>query len=138
MRKILIATLALGLAGPVCAQDAAPQLSIDVNAMDQSDAGCSVTFVAQNGLSVPITSAVFETVLFDQAGKVVQLTLFDFADLPVARPRVRQFVVAGQSCEQIGQILFNGVETCDGEGVTPAVCEAALTVTSRVDVEVSG
>jgi hypothetical protein len=123
--------LALAVAGSAAAQDTGG-IAVDLNRLDPVDTGCRLTFVVDNGLA-PLTTLALETVLFDQAGRVAALTLFDFAELPQGARRVRQFDVAGIGCTDVAQVLINGVAACAGDGTTPATCAQALRVTGSVD-----
>ncbi len=135
-------TMALVLAFPTFASaeesTAKPVLSLELNAADTVGEACRLTFVLTNKLGAEITQFVTETVLFPDSGGVVLLTLFDFAKLPQERPRVRQFQVPDTFCERLGMVLVNGADTCRGEGLSPALCEAALSVSSRVKIKVEG
>lgn len=131
----LVAALPLGAA----AQDAPATLIVELNRIVPLDGACRLTFMAQNNMDADIEQIVFETVLFTAEGGVDRLTLFDMGALPTARPRVREFDMPGLSCAALGRVLFNGVDTCTGNGLDPAVCEGALSPVSRVnDVEVIG
>lgn len=131
------------VAGPALGQTPVPatssdgaKLAVELNSTETLSSGCRLTFTAQNMTGTDLGSVVFETVLFGKDGAVIALSLFDFQDLPNAKPRVRQFDLAGQSCDGIGQLLINGIDTC--EGSTPEACQSVLTLTSRIDVEVQG
>jgi len=141
LAAVLVGT-ALSLAAPVVAQEPgkdAPALSLTLNTLQPTGAGgCRLTFVIRNGLGSDIESLVTEAVLFDAGGQVATLTLFDFGSLPAGRPRVRQFDLAGPSCDGIGEVLVNGIGTCEGAGLTPAACLDGLRLSSETDVEVSG
>ncbi|MEO0484347.1 MAG: hypothetical protein AAF092_00395 [Pseudomonadota bacterium] len=119
--------------GSVSAQDAAPSLSLELNATQTLDSGCRLTFVIENNMAADLDTAVFETVLFTTDGLVDRLTLFDMQTLPVDRPRVRQFDVSNLACETLGRVLVNGVQACSGAGIDAAACQGALTPSSRVD-----
>jgi hypothetical protein len=127
-------------AGPVPAQIEAAEgrLVIELNAAETTAEGCSLSFLIVNGLPDPIDSLVVEAVLFDTAGQVERLTLFDFGALPVSRPRVRQFVLAGPGCEAIGAVLINGAETCETATGAPLACEDALKPRTRVAIDLIG
>jgi hypothetical protein len=133
---------ALALAAPVAAEQPgkpARSLSLDLNSLSATEAGgCRLSFVIRNGLGADIDTLVTEAVLFDAGGQVATLTLFDFGSLPAGRPRVRQFDMAGLSCDGIGGVLVNGIATCEGAGLTPAACLDGLRLSSQTDVEVSG
>ncbi|MFW2587063.1 hypothetical protein [Sagittula sp. SSi028] len=118
-------------------EDATGKLTIELNAATSEEAGCKMSFLILNGHDTAIDQAVFETVLFDAEGGVDRLTLFDFGALPPLRPRVRQFVVGQTSCEDLGQVLFNGAQTCSAEGDAD-LCTDGLSVSSRIGIEVLG
>lgn len=121
-------------------EDLAGKLSIELNATAESGQNggqaCTLTFLVTNGYEADIESLVYETVLFDSAGQVRRLTLFDFGALPVGRPRVRQFAVPDSGCAGLGRVLFNGVHACRAEGLDDAACAAGLVVATRTPIEV--
>nr|WP_261395655.1 hypothetical protein [Salipiger bermudensis] len=134
----LAVALALGLAGPLAAQDSAPALTLELNAQEQVETGCKLSFLARNGHPTAIDKVVYETVLFDTTGQVERLTLFDFGTLPAGKPRLRQFVVPGLQCDGLGQILINGASTCEAGELGASACIEGLGLTSRTDVEMMG
>ncbi len=137
----LVATAALVAALPLgaAAQEASGRLIIELNRVVPLDGACRLTFLAQNNMEVDVGQIVFETVLFTADGGVDRLTLFDMGALPTARPRVREFDMPGLACAGLGRVLFNGVDTCTGDGLDAATCEGALAPVSRVDgVEMIG
>lgn len=113
-------------------------LDIELNATTQSDAGCQLSFLIINGHDKAIAKAVYETVLFDTAGTVAQMTLFDMGALPAARPRVRQFILQDTSCDTLGKLLFNGAQTCEADGLPANACTEGLTLRSRTALELIG
>ncbi|MHA3916078.1 hypothetical protein [Halovulum sp. GXIMD14793] len=115
-----------------------PHVSVELNASDPVDTGCRISFVIQNSHATDIEKAVYEAVLFDTEGRVDRLTLFDFGNLPSNRPRVRQFVVPDLNCADLGRLLINGSETCDGAGLAPDACTRGLELKSRTKTEVIG
>ena len=124
---------------PVSAQEVqGAYVSIELNALQQVEDSCRISFLVQNGHSFGIDQAIYEAVLFDTDGRVDRLTLFDFGALPSARPRVRQFVVPSLACESLGRLLINGAETCAGTDVPKDACGKDLDLRSRTDVEVLG
>ena len=114
------------------------RLSIELNAAETVGEACKLSFLISNEMEVAIDKVVFETVLFDSDGQVERLTLFDFGTLPLARPRVRQFVIPQTTCEQLGRILFNSANTCEGAGLDSSLCESGLLPSSRTAIEVLG
>jgi hypothetical protein len=139
----LAVTLLLAGTTPVVAlaQSAAPAaapLSLELNAVQDAGGACRLTFLARNDTGTSIEKAVFETVVFDESGAVVSLSLFDFRDLPADRPRVRQFDVPGIACDAVGQVLINGAGTCRVDGADSGVCDGALSLSSRLSVGLIG
>jgi hypothetical protein len=138
MKPFALAVLALpALFGPVFGQEAAPAVSLELSRADASGGACTLSFVAQNAHASDISSAVYETVLFDAEGRVAKLTLLDFQDLPSGRMRVRQFHFADLPCSGISRILINGASTCEGDGLPPAAC-GAPSLASREKMELLG
>ncbi|WP_323769520.1 hypothetical protein [Antarctobacter sp.] len=126
-------------AGSVAAQEVqGAHLSIELNALEPVEDACRMSFLIQNGHTTDIEQAVYEAVLFDTDGQVNRMTLFDFGELPAARPRVRQFIISGLACAGLGRLLINGAETCSGEGIVPGACTKGLELRSRTDVEIIG
>lgn len=115
-----------------------PHVSVELNAVEQVDTSCRVSFLVRNGHATDLDQVVYETVLFDTEGRVDRLTLFDFGALPSNRPRVRQFVVPDLQCASLGRVLINGAETCTGENLPENACSGDLDLRSRTAVEVLG
>lgn len=140
--RIALATMTvLAAPGLVFGQDngtGASVLSIELNAVQDVENACRLSFLAQNRTGEAIDEAVFETVIFDTGGGVVSLSLFDFRSLPADRPRVRQFDLPGRSCDMVGQALINGANTCLVAGAESDLCDRALDLSSRVSVELIG
>ncbi|TCO74137.1 hypothetical protein [Rhodovulum euryhalinum] len=140
--KTRVLLLAAGLAAqaqPAMADDPpAARLSLELNAVAETEGGCLLSFVATNGHGTDIDSAVFETVLMDGGGRVDRLTLLDFGALPAGRPRVRQFVVPNLACGDLGRVLVNGASACAAGDLGEAACTEGLILTTRTDVELVG
>lgn len=132
----LITALVWGQTASAQEVDIAGRLSVELNAAQTAQGACTLSFLITNGFETGIEQVVFEAVLFDAAGQVDRLTLFDFGALPPARPRVRQFVLPDLPCEAVGRILFNGTTVCTGPQA--GQCEAGLLPSSRTDIEVLG
>lgn len=132
-----LCAFALTLATPARAETVqGPHVSLELNALEPVDGACRISFLIQNGHDSDIAQAVYEAVLFDTEGRVDRMTLFDFGDLPAARPRVRQFLVSGLACSNLGRLLINGAETC--EAASPGACTQDLDLRSRTEVEIIG
>ena len=115
VRAGLLAMALAGASAPGATAQEPGRLAFDLNRLDDADGACRLTFVADNGWA-PLARLVLETVLFDRAGRVARLTLFDFGALPRNRRRVRQFDMAGIACADLAQVLVNGVSARAAEG----------------------
>ena len=140
---ILSAALALTIAPLGVAADdtnnsVPSELSIELDSVAQLDGACRVTFIAQNKTIDDISSLVVEAVAFAATGGVQTISLFDFQNLPALKLRVRQFDLSDTVCADLGRILINGVQTCDGPAANPESCQKVLSVSSRSDVELLG
>ncbi len=113
-------------------------LLMELNTVQDVEGACRLTFLVDNKTGAAIDSVSFETVIFDASGSVVRLSLFNFRDLPVDRPRVRQFDLPGLTCDGLGQALINGANTCVVAGTDSQLCDDALKLNSRTDVELLG
>ena len=139
MRMVCFMALLFAAPTGVAAQETSEGLIVELNRVVPMDGACRLTFMAQNNMDVSVEHIVFETVLFTADGAVERLTLFDMGALPTARPRVREFDMPGLACEDLGRVLFNGIDACTGAGLETSVCAGALVPVSRVDgVEVIG
>ncbi|MEP4194801.1 MAG: hypothetical protein ABJL99_04110 [Aliishimia sp.] len=118
--------------------DLTGKIAVELNAAQTTDTSCTLTFMITNGLKVQVDRVVYETVLFDTMGQVNRLTLFDFGTLPPARPRVRQFAVPDLTCDQLGRVLFNGANACEGTDLVDGICGTGLLPSSRTSIEVIG
>jgi len=135
---VLIAGAVPVMALAQSAEEVPSRLFVELNAIEDIGGSCRLTFLTRNGTGVAIDQAVFETVIFDTAGGVVSLSLFDFRDLPAARTRVRQFDLKGMGCDTVGQALINGANSCIVDGAESGVCHETLSLGSRVAVELLG
>lgn len=130
MRTLLTSLFVLALAGTAMAQS--PEFDIELNALTPSDAGCRVTFLATNRLGAELTRAAFEIALFGADGGIDRLVSLEFKAMPDGKARVLQFDLAGLTCENISRVLINDVVACEGDGLDPRTCLAALKPSSRL------
>lgn len=120
------------------AETASAGLSLELNTVQEANGACRLTFLVENRTGEAIEKAAFETVIFDNTGGVITLSLFDFRDLPTDRPRVRQFGLPDLSCASVGRVLINGANSCVVSGSESDICATELVLTSRIDVELLG
>jgi hypothetical protein len=138
--RYLFSLAMMVFAMPATAQEAdvTGKISVELNAVQTANASCTLTFVITNDLGADLDKVVYETVLFDTSGQVNRLTLFDFGALPAGRPRVRQFAVPQVTCDQLGRVLFNGANTCEGDGLAEQSCTTGFSPSSLTEIEMLG
>jgi len=134
----IIAALFTASAASADETDAAGRISLELNTAETVEGSCKLTFLITNGYAQAVEQAIYETVLFDRAGQVNVITLFDMGALPPALPRVRQFVVPQVVCEDLGRVLINGTSTCTGADLPLDACAKGLTLSTRTDIDVIG
>lgn len=127
---------------PVAAQaqsaNDTPGLVVELNATEDVEGACHLTFLVENETATAIDTANYQVVIFDAAGVFERFTLFGFRDLPAERPRVRQFDVRDIACENLGRVLINGLSGCTVGGADSDICDKTPTLRSRTEVELLG
>ena len=114
------------------------RFSLQLNSAQTIENVCRLTFVVDNQTEKDISELVFETVLFSQQGEVIFFTLFDFGEVPFGIPRVRQFDVPNYSCEDVKQVLINGMDKCVFSNGGGAECKLNLETSSRSEIGLLG
>jgi hypothetical protein len=136
---IAILACLIALASPLIAAaqeiDQEPRLAIELNALQPSDRGCRVTFVATNHLEGDLDRAAYELAFFDTDGLVARLAVVDFLDLVQGRTKVRQFEFAGMDCSAVGRILVNDLAECTGTDVAAASCMSRLSLDNKTSIQ---
>jgi hypothetical protein len=131
--------LALLAAQPLAAQEAAgpetDRLVIELNALQPSERGCRVTFVAANHLEGELDRAAYELAFFDTDGLVARLAVVDFLDLGQGRTKVRQFEFTGMECDRIGRVLVNDLAECAGDGIGAQTCLTHLAIENKTSIQ---
>jgi len=140
---MIVAGLALSFLSaafsPAQAQDApaqteAPELALELNALQPSERGCRVTFLVSNALGKELSQVAFELALFTKAGMISRLTVVDFKDLPVGKTKVRQYDLPSLNCADVGRILVNNTTECAGDGVEADACIRHLKTKTGTEV----
>lgn len=123
------------LCSPAIAQEAAaPAFNLELNAVQASDAGCRISFLATNQLGGQLDRAAVELALFDTAGGIERIVTLDFKDLSDGKTKVLQFQLTGLACDGLGRILVNDISACEGAITPPSICLDALKTSSRLDL----
>lgn len=125
---------AVGLSSTALAAGAA-ELTLELNALQPSETGCRVTFLATNALGKPLDKAAFEVALFNAAGSIERLVTLDFKALPEGKTKVLQFDLAKIPCDGLSRVLINDVSACTGTEVAGGECLAALTTANKSAIQ---
>lgn len=133
IRTILVAALSL-LAVPALAEDPAGTLHLDLNALQPVQDACRVTFVATNGLGTALDKSSFELAIFGKDGVIQRVVLLDFENLTAGKTKVMQFDLKGIECATVSRVLVNEVTACEGQGIQPGACIAALRTTTETAI----
>lgn len=137
----LLAVSAFGLnGGYALAQEDVTQapgpLAFQLNNAQTVEGSCQLTFVVQNDTGSAIEKSSYNMAIVNAEGLVTMLITFEFRPLPAGRPKVQQFGLAGQPCEDISAISINEfVECTTAGGVASTLCEEAITQSSRTAIE---
>jgi hypothetical protein len=131
--RLAIAGLAVAFAlhTATLAQEAADGLLLELNALQPSETGCRVTFLATNNLGLPLSRSSFEVALFNTDGAIDRLVSLDFKALADSKTKVLQFELQDLQCDSVSRVLVNDVGACEGDGVEPDACITRLTTTTR-------
>jgi len=134
-RLLQAAALTLLFGVPAIAQEAAPlSLDVELNALQPTENGCRVTFLATNRLGASLDRAAIETALFDANGAIDRIVNLDFKGLTQGKTKVLQFELADLPCDGIGRVLINDISACEGAGLAPAACLDNLKTTTRPEI----
>lgn len=125
---------AVGLSSAAMATPAAG-LTLELNALQPSETGCRVTFLATNALGKPLDKAAFEVALFNATGSIERLVTLDFKALPEGKSKVLQFDLAKIPCDGLSRVLINDVSACTGADVAAGECLAALTTANKSAIQ---
>src|SRR6266487_4715036 len=101
MRRVSHTVLMLPVLVPMLAYAAEPNLLVELNAAENADNRCRLTFVVENKRDVPFESIKLDLALFDREGIIHRRMATEFGPVRAAKTNVRTFLVDGK-CEQIG------------------------------------
>lgn len=128
----------LGLAmlvSPVVAQEiATPSFALELNALQSTETGCRVSFLATNQLGGQLDRAAVELALFDTAGAIDRIVTLDFKNLSNGKTKVLQFQLTGLQCDGLSRVLVNDISACEGEITPPSICLESLKTSTRLDI----
>ena len=117
--------LAVATLTPALAED----VQVELNALENSENRCRMTFVIENKGKAAVDSLKLDLALFNTEGAVYRRMVVDMAPVRANKTVVKAFVTEGE-CAQMGKVLVNEVTAC-----TPgdaAACQDQLALSSRV------
>jgi hypothetical protein len=104
-------------------------MHVELNALDNSENRCRITFVIKNDGKAAVDSLKLELVLFNTEGAVYRRMLVELGPLRAAKTVAKTFATDGE-CAQLSALLVNEVSACQpGE---PNACLDQLALSSRV------
>ena len=121
-----------GLAGTVAAQTG--NFVLELNNTAEVDDSCRLTFVATNNAGVALTATSYEVAIFDADGRVSNLLVLEFGELPLAKTKVVQFDLTDKECSNVSRILVNSTADCQGEDGPLDFCLTALVTSTRTNI----
>ena len=104
------------------------------NASDVEDS-CRLTYVATNNTGIGLTKTSYEVAIFDSEGRVSNLLVLEFGQLPIAKTKVVQFDLKGSACGNISRIVVNNLAECDSADGSHDFCLSALITSSRTQIQ---
>lgn len=136
MTRFLTILAAIGLATSAQAVETTspPNISLQLNALQQNGGNCRVSFVIYNGLENALERAAYEVALFDRSGAVDQLVTLDFKHLPKGKTKVLQFELPELDCANVQRVLINDSPACQGTNIAPEACLSQLDTTTPLAI----
>src|SRR5262245_52615348 len=122
------AVVVLSVVVPALAQ-AVDMVRLELNATENSENRCRLTFLIENKTSQAIDSLKLDLALFNLEGVTQRRMVTEMGPVRSQRTNVRTFPTDGD-CGQIGAILVNDVTAC--APTEPTACMDGLALSSRV------
>lgn len=108
---------------------------LELNNASDVDGSCRLTYVATNNTGVGLEKTSYEVAIFDGEGRVSNLLVLEFGQLPIAKTKVVQFDLKGSPCSKISRIVVNNLAECESADGTHDFCLTALITSSRTDIQ---
>jgi hypothetical protein len=109
-------------------------LGVELNKLEDSDAGCRSIFVFDNRTGHELSRFRIDLILFDTEGVYSKQLLLDMAPLREDKKTVTSFVLDEQACEELGSVLVNDVPWCENGSGAALDCVQMLEVSSLAKV----
>ena len=134
----VLAAASLLLAGAPSAFAEAGKIGVEFNDLQPAESGCRAVFVLNNGLDKPLDAFALRVVAFDTEDHATLFMSLDVGALPVGKTRVLRFDLgADVACDGISRLILDDVTRCDGDGLDPAACLAAIALSSKAKAPIA-
>jgi hypothetical protein len=112
-------------------------LEIELNKIEQTDAGCRLTFKSTNFLNVRLDSFSMEVYLLDPRGVALQSVQFSFGPIAASKARFAKFDLRDRTCAEIGGIFVNEFKSCKADVDISEQCRDTLKIRNLTTVKFS-
>ena len=136
-RTCLVGAMALAhsFATAVAVSAQSGNFVLELNNAADVESSCRLTYVATNNTGVGLSKTSYEVAIFDGEGRVSNLLVLEFGQLPIAKTKVVQFDLKDNSCGDISRIVVNNLAECESADGTHDFCLSALITSTRTDIE---
>jgi hypothetical protein len=109
-------------------------IHVELNKLQQVKGACRAYLVTQNFTQLRLKSLKLDVVMFDSNGIVAKRLAVQIGPMPKGKTSLKVFDIQGLSCDDIGQLLLNGVLECKDNKGTRNDCLAMISVSHRGSV----
>ena len=106
-------------------------VSLELNKLEQQEAGCRAYMVLQNGTQSNFEQLRLDIAIFDADGIVAKRLAVEAAPLPVNKTSLKLFTMTGLTCDNVGRMLLNNVLSCADQNGEREDCVGILNVSTR-------
>lgn len=110
-------------------------IEIELNKLEQAEAGCRLTFKSSNHLSANLENLSIEVYLLDVKGIALQSIQFAFGAIAASKARFANFDLKDRKCDEIGAIFVNEVKSCKLSGQTAQACPTTLQLRNLTSIK---
>ncbi len=117
---------------PMAAASGEESLSIELNAIDQMQEKCRLTFLMSNPAPSAVDSLKADAAVFGKDGVIKNRLIIEFGPLKARKTSIRAFDLDA-GCDSLGSLLINDVIACQPEAL--GNCLARLELSSRTPIK---
>lgn len=107
------------------------ELHVELNRLEERADGCRVHLVLENSSARAYTSYQLDLVVFSSDGVISRRLALETAPLRANKTMVKEFELAGLSCNAVGRILLNDIPACASDVGEMDDCVTTTRVSSR-------